>query len=75
MNASNNLSARLAAWRATAGLSQRAAAQRAGVPYESWRNWEERRRTPSAATVRYLETILAAPGGVANENNNRKRAI
>ncbi|MBL6934100.1 MAG: helix-turn-helix domain-containing protein [Alphaproteobacteria bacterium] len=51
--------------RAETGLSQRAFAERYGIPVASLRDWEQGRRTPDNATQSYLRVIAKMPDDVA----------
>lgn len=51
----------LRAMREAAGLSGRAAAARAGVPWSTWRAWEAGRFPPPPAEVERLMVVLQAP--------------
>ncbi len=51
--------------RAATGLSQAAFADRYGLPASSFRDWEQGRRSPDAATRSYLRVIARMPKEVA----------
>ena len=50
--------ARLKSLRARLGISQREAAERAGLPLRTWISWENRQHVPPALSVRLLESIF-----------------
>lgn len=51
--------------RAATGLSQKAFAERYGIPAASLRDWEQGRRLPDAAARSYLRVIARLPDAVA----------
>ena len=51
--------------RAATGLSQRAFAERYGIPAASLRDWEQGRRAPDGATQSYLRAIARLPEAIA----------
>lgn len=51
--------------RAETGLSQRAFAERYGIPAASLRDWEQGRRKPDNAAQSYLRVIARMPNDVA----------
>ena len=51
--------------RAAAGLSQAAFAAQYGIPAASFRDWEQGRRAPDAATKSHLQVVARTPEAVA----------
>lgn len=51
--------------RAATGLTQRAFAERYGIPAASLRDWEQGRRAPDSATQSYLRAIARLPEAIA----------
>lgn len=52
--------------RAATGLSQAAFAERYGIPYQTFRDWEQGKRMADAAARNYLRIIARIPDIVAN---------
>jgi DNA-binding transcriptional regulator YiaG len=55
---SNNIAAKLKKWRDTHDLSQRAAAEKIGVPLPTLQGWEQGRRTPRGFALTSLIQII-----------------
>lgn len=51
--------------RAATGLSQVAFGERYGIPYSTFRDWEQGKRVPDAAARNYLRVIARIPDIVA----------
>lgn len=51
--------------RSATGLTQRAFADRYGIPAASLRDWEQGRRVPDSATQSYLRVIARMPEAIA----------
>ncbi|HEX6141831.1 MAG TPA: helix-turn-helix domain-containing protein [Geminicoccaceae bacterium] len=56
----------VAAIRARSGLTQRAFAERFGLPLRQLQDWEQRRKRPSGAAGTYLRLIAQDPDAVAS---------
>ncbi len=69
-----SVSRRLKALREQFGDTQIGAAERFGIPVDTWRSWESGRRCPAPYMMRFMEMYLDRKGRFLNAEERRELA-